>query len=83
MLNTLSGEMLCVKCHFLHDKHLISSSHCKPPPLLCPAHSPGKLCCCGREMDGCDELIYYSGLSVSEEGQQDDSAGRERKGCGY
>lgn len=30
-------------------------------------------------MDGCDELIYYSDLSVSEEGQQDGGAGSERE----
>lgn len=30
-------------------------------------------------MDGCDELIYYSDLSVSEEGQQDGGAGSKRE----
>lgn len=63
-------------CHLLHS---ISSSHCKPLPLLCPAHSPRKRCCCGREMDGCAELIYYSGLSVSEEGRQCRERDRERE----
>lgn len=29
-------------------------------------------------MDGCDELVYYSDLGASEEGQQD-GAGRERR----
>lgn len=49
-----------------------------------PVHIPPMTdCCCGREMDGRDELISYSDLSVSEEGQQDGSTGRQRKGCGY
>lgn len=39
---------------------------------------PGKHCC-GREGRRRDELIYYSDLSVSEEGQQGGSAAEKDK----
>lgn len=68
MLNTLSGAVPCVKCHLLISSLTASVPHCTFPR---------------QTLLWWDELIYYSGLSVSEEGQQDGGAGREGQGCAY
>lgn len=49
----------------------------QPSPFR-PENSPGKHCC-GREGRRRDELIYYSDLSVSEEGHQGGSAAEKDK----
>lgn len=62
------------------DRREISAvdlSFYQPSPFR-PAHSPSKHCC-GREGRRRDELIYYSDLSVSEEGQQGGSAAEKDK----